>query len=262
MTKPPHAPPQAFLERWRSRTVVVLSPHRDDACLSLGGLIKAIGHGVVINLFTRSLTIAQAPVSEVSEEMVERIREEEDRKFIEHCNLERHEFRLPEPPLEGRYEFDASYIETDVERLTPPLISKLTQIGELQAREKAILFCPCGIGGHVNHLATLETVLRNSGALARSYELMFYEDLPYASRARRRWAGIARLHQRVAPAILTRDIYIPEWNEKKGLVDLYASQFPRSLSRRRLRPFAPWPLLPHEAFWTITDPGRGDRNRK
>ena len=262
MTKSPHATSQDFLERWRSRTVVVLSPHRDDACLSLGGLLKAIGHGLVINLFTRSLTIAQAPVTDVSEEMVEGIREKEDRKFIERCNLERHEFRLPEPPLDGRYEFDASYIETDVERLTPPLISKLTQIGELHPREKVVLFCPCGIGGHVNHLATLETVLRNSGALARSYELMFYEDLPYASRARRRWVGIARLHRRIAPAALVRNIYVPKWSEKKALVDLYDSQFPRSLTQRRLRPFALWPPRPHEAFWTVADLASAGRTSK
>jgi hypothetical protein len=206
---------------------------------------------LVINLFTRSLTIAQAPVTAVSEEMVEGIREAEDRRFIERCNLERHEFRLPEPPLEGRYEFDASHIEIDVERLTPLLLSKLTKISEMHRGEKAVLFCPSAIGGHVNHLATLETVLRHARTVARSYELMFYEDLPYASRARRRVAGIARLNRRAAPMALTRNIFIPHWSEKQALVDIYASQFPRPLTRRRLRPFALWPLEPHEAFWSV-----------
>jgi LmbE family N-acetylglucosaminyl deacetylase len=242
----------AVAERFKSRTVVVLSPHRDDACLSLGGLLKAIGHGLVINLFTRSLTIAQAPIDAVSEEMVEQIREEEDRKFIEQSSLQRREFRLAEPPVEGRYEFDVSHIEVDIAQLSPALMSTLPEIGGHDGK-KAILFCPSGIGGHVNHLATFETVLRNIGTIAKSYDVMFYEDLPYASRARRRFSGIVRLNRRAAHMKLMRSTYIPDWNEKKALVDIYASQFPRSLTPRRLRPFAPWPLRPHEAFWSVVD---------
>lgn len=240
---------QSILEYLTARRIVVLSPHRDDACLSLGGLLKDIGHGLVINLFTRSLTIEQAPVTSVTEDMVERIREHEDRKFIDLCHLDRFEFRLPEPPVEGRYEFDASHVETDVERLTQPLVVKLTEIGVSHRGERPVLFCPSGIGGHVNHLAVLETVLRSARTIACLFDLIFYEDLPYASRARRRLAGVARL-KRLAPLKLVRNVYVPDWNEKKALVDVYFSQFPKSLTRRRLRPFAPWPVQPHEAFWS------------
>ena len=47
------AVPAALMERFRHRPVIVLSPHFDDACFSLGGFLKALGGGgVLINLFT------------------------------------------------------------------------------------------------------------------------------------------------------------------------------------------------------------------
>jgi len=126
----------------------------------------------------------------------------------------------------------------------------LNELVRTPRERKAVLFCPAAIGGHVNHLATLETVLRNANAIRSSYDLIFYEDLPYAARLNKRLAGMARLRHRLSPMVLTRHVRTVPWREKKPLVDIYTSQFRPPLRARRLRPFALWPLKLHEAFWS------------
>ena len=235
----------------RPLDIVVLSPHRDDACLSLGSLLLTLGHGTVVNLFTRSLWVASLPEESRSEAIVEQIRELEDREFIARSALNRRELGLPEPRIDGRNGFDDSYLEVDIQRLTEPLMSTLSEFSSASRDSKSVLFCPAAIGGHVNHLATLEAVLRNAEAIGRSYDLLFYEDLPYASRPTARMAGVARLKRRLKPNALKRHVHMVTWQEKKPLVDIYASQFRRPLRAGRLRPFAPRPLGVHEAFWSI-----------
>lgn len=248
-------PQRPIADQLRPLDVVVLSPHRDDACLSLGSLLLALGHGVVVNLFTRSLWAASLPKASRSESVVEEIRDTEDRAFIARCGLDRRELRLPEPGIEGRNGFDRAQIELDIQRLTEPLMLTLNELATTPRARKAVLFCPAGIGGHVNHLATLEMVLRNADAICPSYDLMFYEDLPYAAGLGKRLAGLARLRRRLGSTLLRRHARIVPWHEKKRLVDIYASQFRRPLRVRHLRPFAARPLMVHEAFWSVVGDG-------
>src|SRR5205814_6973835 len=55
------------------------------------------------------------------------------------------------------------------------------------------LFCPSGIGGHVDHVAIRLVIVQHYDRLAALYRLAFYEDLPYASQPRARLAGLSQL---------------------------------------------------------------------
>jgi alpha-1,6-mannosyltransferase len=248
---------RSTIESFFSRDVVVLSPHLDDACFSLGGFLTAVGRGVLINIFTRSTFLVRPPSPPLSEQVVSDIRKREDIAFAKRSGLVRHDMGIAEPPIEGREPFDLSHLETDVARITAPLLAKLDEVANSsEVRGRRVLFCPMGIGRHVNHCATLEVILRNFERVLAGYELMFYEDQPYAAHPFRRSAGIARLKQRLGELPLLRNVYVPKWKEKKALIALYPSQRSHPILRWSFRPAAPGPLAPHEAFWSVDWPGR------
>jgi hypothetical protein len=234
-----------------ARDIVVLSPHLDDACLSLGGFLTALGRGVLINIFTRSTFLVRPPSPPLSEQVVSDIRMREDLAFARRSGLVRHDMGIAEPPIEGRKPFDLSHLETDVARITAPLLAKLDEVANSsEVRGRRVLFCPMGIGRDVNHCATFEVILRNLERVLAGYELMFYEDQPYAAHPVWRSAAIARLKQRLPRLSLARNVYVPTWREKKALIGLYPSQFPEPIPKWRFRPAATGPLAPHEAFWS------------
>ncbi len=234
-----------FLKR---QPVVVLSPHFDDACLSLGGVLCALHGATLVNIFTRSLWLPQSPNERATEEQVRAIRESEDRAFAAHCGLARHDLQVRDPGAQGRNSLDLLHLEQDVADATPALLRKLD---ELAGEERSFLFCPMGIGRHVNHRATAEIVLRHLEPIRQKYDLLFYEDLPYAANPYRRLGGLGRVRRRLRGSALRRQVFLLDWPEKEALIGLYPSQFPPPPSRRQFRPAALWPLGFHEAFWSI-----------
>jgi LmbE family N-acetylglucosaminyl deacetylase len=241
---------EALVQRFKTQPVVVLSPHFDDACLSLGGILSAVGGGSLINIFTRSLWLVQSVHEKPTEEQVRIIRDAEDAAFARHCGLTRHDLGGREPATQGRRPLDLSHLEADIADRTPSLLGKLD---ELAGPEKSFLLCPMGIGRHVNHRATFEIVLRNLSRIGKAYTLFFYEDLPYAGNFHRRLGGVRRMRRRLGGVPLRRHVFVPDWTAKEALIGFYPSQFPPPLRRRRFRPAAAWPLVPHEAFWSIED---------
>jgi LmbE family N-acetylglucosaminyl deacetylase len=239
---------EALVRRLKTQPVVVLSPHFDDACLSLGGLLNAVGGGTLINVFTRSLWLVQSEHEKPTEQQVRIIRDAEDAAFARHCGLARHDLGGSEPATLGRRPLDLSHLEEDVADRAPSLLGKLD---ELARPERSFLLCPMGIGRHVNHRATFEILLRNFARIGKSYTLFFYEDLPYAANFYRRLGGIRRMRQRLRGGPLRRHVFVPDWAAKEALIGFYPSQFPPPLRRQRFRPAAVWPFVPHEAFWSV-----------
>jgi LmbE family N-acetylglucosaminyl deacetylase len=242
---------RALVERLKARPVVVLSPHFDDACLSLGGILSAVGGGTLVNIFTRSLWLKKSDIANPGEDHVRSIRDAEDASFAEHCGLVRHDLRCTEPALKGRKPLDVSHVEEDVGQVAAPLMAKLDELAARQQR--AFLFSPLGVGRHVNHRATIEVVLRNLCHLRKAYTLLFYEDQPYAANPHRRWQALNRMRSRFGQTPLTRQVYIPGWPAKKALIGFYPSQFPPPVLQILFRPFALAPFAPHEAFWSLSD---------
>ena len=234
---------------------VYLSPHHDDACFSLGALIKRRPGGRLINLFTRSgFSVSPPSGSPPDVEAITRRRTEEDDAFAAHCHLNKVDLGLSDAPLLGRGAWDLAGVEADCAALTPPLLSRLMAIAaETPPDEKLTLFCPAGIGGHVNHVATMVAVVRALPMLRPRYRVVFYEDLHYAAVALARPTGLRLLAKGLGTTRATRlaigfDAHV---EAKLALVRLYRSQFetlPETCER--YSPDAGAPVLGfHEAIW-------------
>jgi LmbE family N-acetylglucosaminyl deacetylase len=238
----------ALLESFRHRPIIVLSPHFDDACFSLGGFLKALGHGILINLFTHGRYVVQPRLAraDLTQDAVRYVRDKEDRAFAIACGLVRHDLECEEPVLRRRRPGEMAGLADDVGQIEDRLLALLFALAAESGTPSA-LFVPLGIGRHVNHRAATETILRNLARLQPFFEFYFYEELPYASNVFHRMAALERLHHRAGP--VRRHVFTAPWREKRALIGLYQSQLRRSPSFFRFHPAA-FPLAAHEAFWS------------
>ena len=239
---------------------VYLSPHHDDVCFSLGGLIGRRPGGRLINLFTRSgFSNAQPSDSMQDVGAITRRRTEEDDAFAAACHLNKIDLGLTDAPLLGRGAKDLGGVQEDCAALKGPLLGRLLAIAaSTPRREQLTLFCPVGIGGHVNHVATMMTVVQALPLLRPRYRVVFYEDLHYASNAAARPTGLMRLAKALGATKATRLMlgFAAQADAKLALVRLYKSQFespPETCARYSPDTGSPMPKL-HEAVWAFTMP--------
>lgn len=233
----------------KTQPVVVLSPHFDDACLSLGAILTALDGATLINVFTRSVWLRVSAIENPTEEYVRAIRDTEDARFAEHAKLVRHDLHCYEPGIVGRNGRQLSALDEDIAQARGPVLAKLDELAP--PGQRCFLIAPLGVARHVNHLALAEIILAAREHLAPSYDLLFYEDQPYAADLYQRVIGLRRFRSRLKGSQLTRHVFVPPWPEKERLIGFYPSQFPAPNARRRFRPAALWPLVPHEALWSI-----------
>jgi len=248
----PPADPLGFLRGYEK---VYLSPHYDDVCFSLGVTVRSLGGGTLINLFTRSIYIANAEFASRkvwSQEETTALRDMEDAGFAEACSLKRMSLGLDEPALRGRRPHGPG-IDDDRAQLKAPLEQALHGLATTHARPLA-LFCPAAIGSHVNHVATLLTVLELLASIESRYRVFFYEDLFYAASFGRRVAGLIRLRVQLGRnRRAIRHVHrIDQPEEKLALVRHYKSQHRRSPTIDRFSPATFPPSPAHEAFWAFT----------
>jgi hypothetical protein len=235
---------------FRERPLVVVSPHLDDACFSLGCFLEQVGRGTLVNVFTRGFHAPAHPEKHRKDaEGTFAIRDAEDRAFAKRCGLVRHDLGDEEPPLRGRHPLDLAYVSDDVSRIEMKLIDALGTLAAPRAR-KAALFTPIGIGPHANHRAVAESIQKNAAVLREHYDLFLYEDLPYAHLPLDRASGLMRARAGSGIALRARHTLALPWERKRLLVSLYASQFRHPPRWINYRPAAARPLSVHEAFWS------------
>jgi LmbE family N-acetylglucosaminyl deacetylase len=248
MSKPADA---ALVARFRQRSVIVLSPHFDDACFSLGGFLQALGHGRLVNIFTQGRHVVEPRLAHAGlrADAVTFLRDLEDREFAKTCGLERRDLGCEEPALRGRRPSEMAGLADDIRQIEEKLWPLLHELAAADPARPA-LFAPLGIGRHVNHRATAEAVFRNLTWLRERFDLHFYEELPYASNLLHRRAALARLKRMAGGA--RRETFAASWREKRVLVGIYQSQLRRAPSWPLFRPAALFPFALHEAFWSLT----------
>jgi hypothetical protein len=232
---------------------VYLSPHYDDVCFSLGAMAHALNRGTLVNLFTRSVYLANpgaAAARARSVEEVSALRRAEDDRFAALCSMRTTALELEEPALRGRRPHGEG-LEDDLAQLEGPLLRTLDELAASTPGLRA-LFCPAAIGSHVNHVAALMTVARHFPRLEEKYRVFFYEDLFYSAAYGRRIAGLFRLKRTVGQDRYgIRRVHRLEdaGKEKLSLIGLYASQHKREPTIAHFSPATfPW-SRPHEAFW-------------
>lgn len=239
----------ANLRQMASQGVLVLSPHFDDACFSLGGLLSSIGGGHLINVFSRSVYAPASGTSGLTESQVHAIRNAEDLAFAGRAGLTRSELGGAEPDFWGRRPNDLSGVEQDVLAMHIPVMDALKK--HVCAGQRPFLFVPMATGHHVNHHAVYELVKQHAAALSPSFRLAFYEDLPYAHVPSTRYQAIRRFIASF-PGFERYAFTLP-WADKKSLIALYASQLRRVPHPLKFRPAVLWPLGMHEAIWLTPD---------
>lgn len=260
----PHGPAAAWIadaltDAPNRRGIVVLSPHFDDACFSLGSFLAAAGTGRLINLFTRTTFLVKAEGGEggrhPAAEDVEALRRQEDETFAARCGLHRVDLGCTEPALLGRRPCDLTHIEADLAQLDEPLGQALARF--TAGPPRPLLLVPAGIGGHANHVATREWAIRHLEALEDAYDVLLYEDLPYAAHAFARRHALNALRADSRLVLGRREVRIADWAVKAALIGCYPSQLHHAPRPRQFRPAAarPWPT--HEAFWPIAPRGGG-----
>jgi LmbE family N-acetylglucosaminyl deacetylase len=164
------------------RSLTILSPHQDDAALSLAMTIRAAArNGVsvrIVNCFTVS---DYAPHSEaVGPAEVGAVRQAEDREFasrvgagVEVLDLGMQDapIRLGCPVEEVRRRRVGRRERDDAARIA----------GAVEQNQAGVVLAPLGLGRHIDHLLAREAAIR----LARAGRtVVFYEDLPYAAELR------------------------------------------------------------------------------
>jgi LmbE family N-acetylglucosaminyl deacetylase len=164
------------------KSLTVLSPHQDDAGLSLAMTIRAAarsGRTVrIVNCFTVSAYAPHSLAGDVAE--VGSVRQAEDREFALRVgpSVEVVDLGMEDAPIRlGRPVASVRRLKVgDRERLDARRIA-----GAVDRVADGMVLAPLGLGGHIDHLVALEAAIR----LARAGRTVaFYEDLPYAAELR------------------------------------------------------------------------------
>ncbi len=232
---------------------VYLSPHSDDICFSLGALVSKRQAGTLLIVYSISQyhpEPADRPV--LPPDIVTRTRIAEDHAFAAACGLDVRFLDFEDAAFMGRRVVDLTWAGENAKRIEATLMRALLQLASKRIPgERSWLFCPSGIGAHVDHVAISSVVARNLGQLAALYRIGFYEDLPYASDPKKRSEGLARLVEQLRGHTLRR-LSLPIGDavgRKLALIGLYRSQCGMHASAERFTPAAETESTPHEAIW-------------
>lgn len=239
---------------------IFLQPHADDICFSLGLFARMRQQGILLTVFPLSRFLADPERSaRLNLQRITELRLAEDRAFAADCGLRPLYLRHADAGARGEKSFGAvaprhvAAIEQDLLRaLLGPALGRATE-------HKSWLFCPAGVGGHVDHLTVLQVVANNLPILEQHYRIGFYEDLHYASDSHKRREGLSRLHRLLAGQVLSRvrlHLDVRAQEAKMKLVHLYPSQL--APFQRGIATFTPAVShdgdvspQPHEALWII-----------
>jgi hypothetical protein len=235
---------------------IFLSPHSGDVCFSLGLLAWHRRRGTLLTVFPRSGYRAGHPRAlGVEARAVTRMRMEEDAEFAKACGLSASCLDFQGASDLGWSPFGSQHRAGNADRIEAALLRSLT--GPTLGRTSTLrpwLFCPAGIGDHVDHVAVRTVIARHLDALGHSYRVAFYEDLHYAADPEKRRLGLSALADAVGGRILSR-YWWPlgeQQRTKLSLIRIYRSQLTAQLnSIAAFTPAAEGQAGPHEAIWAL-----------
>jgi LmbE family N-acetylglucosaminyl deacetylase len=174
---------------------IVVSPHLDDAALSCGGGIARLVHAgtqvTVVTVFT-----ADQPLGEPLSTLARRahaswgigdqpfaVRREEDRAGLSLLGAQLEHLGLLDVIYRRAASGKALYADPlstpapeDIEHFLPRVVAALED--SAAAHPQARVFCPAGVGGHVDHELTRRAVER----VVESEAIVYYDEYPYSAR--------------------------------------------------------------------------------
>lgn len=240
---------QTRLTSQANANALVFSPHRDDASLSLGGLIGSRGTQeahFICNVFTVSTWLGkgfhECPMHEVSQ-----LRTREEALCNEVLGARGVGLGLWEADIRNYHRqstenysvFEDFIFEGDPKLRTPGERDSIEYALSylLQSLEPTRIYFPLGLGDHIDHIFLHEfgkakiNQIRNRPGQCKAY---FYEDLPYAT------------YEHVDAATMATNMgLVPEFIDitdafemKIQAISAHRSQFARSENEERLRHYA------------------------
>lgn len=229
---------------------LIISPHIDDAFLSLGGMIARDSSRPqkVLDIFSTSKFAPRSKCPKGDVDCVSKIRKEEE---LENCKSVRAEvefLQFSDSELRG-YPPDPEFTSLEFER---PLQEEIKRDILARMEQSKRVFFPLGIGRHIDHAIVNKVgleLIQDESALQKTY---FYEDLPYAARKERKYSlmdttvDTSRIQQHLIPF---------SWRTKWKMCRNYESQFSDKTYRRILGYGKRINILGafSERVWTITD---------
>jgi len=160
---------------------IILSPHADDAALSLGGILckRMLEEPItLVTIFGRSNYLRESAFQS-NWEIVTATRKYEDFAFTNSLGIKLRYLDFPEASLRLGSSFDKIFskkIHTE-DQFPPDLVMIIREI--IDNERPKFLFVPLGLGLHRDHLIVnrLSRELASHGAPI----VIYYEDLPYAA---------------------------------------------------------------------------------
>lgn len=154
---------------------LVISPHCDDAMLSMGGRILTLDETTVVTVFG---TCAWTTLSkEYTPDEITKRNQAEERKVMNAANVTSILYELPEALLRGYKKWNTAYLH-DSDKLHEADISRLLR---KHTKGMSRIYFPLAVGGHVDHVLVARQLLVLHDELRDNETEMFvYEDLPYS----------------------------------------------------------------------------------
>lgn len=154
--------------------LLILSPHIDDAFLSLGGFISKYSHKhliEVVNIFSYDPWVLKKFDTKSKQKNI-LIRKKEEIINSKASETTIHFWEYPAGWKERGY----SQWQLPIDKSKDAdLLKKLKRRLKAMSKKFDLVFAPLSIGGHVDHL-----IVRNVVAMLSDLNVVFYEDLPYA----------------------------------------------------------------------------------
>ncbi len=175
-----------------ARPLILLSPHPDDLCYSLGGFLArrdCTGDVAVVSFTASRLTPGMA-VHRGDPVTTSALRRAEDARYLAGLGAARIDLGLDDCTLRSACSRD--WFNAPWPRAAGACVRAAIR-SALRSSPRARVVAPLGLGGNADHLAVRDAALRT----VPPADLVFYEDLPYAADVGT--ARIERLVEEFAP---------------------------------------------------------------
>ncbi len=231
----------------KSKELVFISPHLDDAMLSCGVLLTSLVNEKkkirVITMFTQA---SEPPYTKAAKKVAEKSgfsepvsmfkeRKREDERSLKRLKLSLHHKKFIDalwrkkkitsklekmvssiiPELVHVYPTSKHLFSGKISKLDNDTRSDLVTEIENAIRPKQTIFAPLGIGGHIDHVMIRDVIL----SITRGKDTIFWEDFPYNSKH----PEVEKFFQTDPRYYKIMEIF-ENVEKKKDLIQLYKSQ--------------------------------------
>jgi LmbE family N-acetylglucosaminyl deacetylase len=199
---------------------LIVSPHLDDAILSLGGYLQSNNdeNNTIITLFNTAWTAIDENMDYAS---ITSMNLKEELTVVKKIGCKHIFLGYDEALLRGYKQWNEAYSSSNDQKVFYNVVNEIKSI--LNNNKYNEIFFPMAIGEHVDHVMVYEVAKLLLDFCAEKYiEILFYEDLPYAS-----YGGVSERIQKVSKDfdIIQHSFEITEYFEEKcNYLKIYRSQ--------------------------------------